>query len=225
MSFLWVGIWYWRWWKLKLILDLCWDLWVVYLDLIVVKCFNLPFIFVVEVQSFVLVLTSSTSWIRAVLFQLNPCLEPDMEFPSSTFQFLGCKILLISILHEIKCKEKGLKIKLLKVTLSIEHCWSWKVSIYFIFFLLILNVNWATAFFILEYINRFIDRNWTFNINNILILEQWNVYKRIVKNFNKSIFIFTLFFISRKEWVHITLRIHLKINTFHAWRLWTLTKI
>jgi len=104
-----------------------------------------------------------------------------MKVPSASFQLLGWEILLVSVLHVIECKEKGFQIELLEITLSVVHRWCWEVLVYRVIGRLVF-----LSLCILKNVNLFIDGNWTFDVNDVLILHQWNVVERIVKHFQKQ---------------------------------------
>ena len=113
-----------------------------YMNFVSIAKLDFPFIFIVKVMGFCLRLLFPTS--RCLLSYLfhDPGLEFEVKQPTSLFELLCRKILLVSTRLIIKGKEKTLSIHSLKVALPIIHWHCREISIYLLllhkFFLLLI---------------------------------------------------------------------------------------
>ena len=108
-------------WHLELVFDLHRVLGVIrlYLD----ACIGLraPLIFEVKVNGLRLRLLLSSASVLLSDLLLDPCLEPDMEFPSSVLELKSSQVLLISALLVVEGEEETLEVHPHEVALSVEH--------------------------------------------------------------------------------------------------------
>lgn len=119
--------------------------WIIHLNIECCICFDFPFILKIEIYRLCFGLLLPSSRVLLSDLFLNPSLESHVEFPTSLFQLQSCQVLLVSSLLIVKSKEKTFKVHSLKVTLSVEHCRCWEISI-----LLLILLNLMFDSFILS---------------------------------------------------------------------------